>query len=67
MAQIVSTYNIGVVAEDFSPESLAFQLNKLSAADVEQFKLNATRPAKELNAEANKIKLLELVQNIVST
>jgi len=67
MARIVSAYNIGVVAEDFSPESLAFQLNKLSASDVEQFKLNALRPAKELSAEANKIKLLELVQKIVST
>ncbi len=66
MAQIVKTYDLGIVAKDFSPESLAFELNKLSVSDVEQFKRNASRPARELSAEANKIKLLELVEKIVS-
>jgi hypothetical protein len=66
MAEIVNSYKIGVVSKDFSPESLAFELNKLSSSDVEQFKLNASRPARERSAEANKIKLLELVDKIVS-
>jgi len=66
MAEIVNSYKIGVVSRDFSPESLAFELNKLSSSDVEQFKLNASLPARERSAEANKIKLLELVRKIVS-
>jgi glycosyltransferase involved in cell wall biosynthesis len=66
MAQIVNEYKIGVVANDFTPESLALELNKLSAADVEKFKANASTPAKELCAEINKEKLLQLIQKIVS-
>ena len=66
MAEIVNSYKIGVVSKDFSPESLAFELNKLSSSDVEQFKLNTSRPARERSAESNKIKLLELVNKIVS-
>jgi len=67
MAQIVNSYDIGVVSKDFSPESLAFELNKLSVSDVERFKTNASRPARELSAESNKMKLLELVRKILST
>ncbi|HYF66861.1 MAG TPA: glycosyltransferase [Ohtaekwangia sp.] len=53
MAAIVKHYNIGVVASDFSPQSLAKSLNQLSTQDMDQFKINTIRAANELNAENN--------------
>ena len=65
MAEIVRHYNIGVVADDFTAESLAKTLNQLTKADIENFKRNATKAAKELNAEANAVKLNKMISEIL--
>lgn len=65
MAEIVNKYEIGVVAEDFTPASLAEKLNALTEADLHNFKERTERAALELNAEANKKLVLELVESVI--
>lgn len=66
MAEIVKQYNIGIVANDFTAKSLAKNLNQLTKADIENFKRNASSAAKELNAEANAVKLNKMISEILS-
>jgi hypothetical protein len=65
MAEIVNHYENGVVADDFTPESLAAKMNELTHDDVIKFKLNSTRAAKDFNAEKNAIVMQGLVANIL--
>ncbi|HYC86594.1 MAG TPA: hypothetical protein VEB86_15280 [Chryseosolibacter sp.] len=65
MAEIVSQYQIGVISTDFSANSLAGALKKLSTVEIEKFKLNAARAAADLNAENNEKILLEMINRIL--
>lgn len=66
MAEIVRQYNIGVVADNFTAESLARKLDQLTKTQIEDFKKNASKAAKELNAEANAVKLNKLISGILN-
>jgi hypothetical protein len=48
MARLVELYGVGVVAEDFTPRSLAVRLNELTAQDITKFKLASHVAAREL-------------------
>ena len=63
MKRIVDQYDLGVVAKDFSPRSLAKSLNRLSIEDVERYKQQAHQSAFELSADKNKGKFLSLVES----
>ncbi len=65
MAELVNAHKIGVVSKDFSPASLAFELNKLTATDIEQFKINSSAAAKVLNAEKNRTNLLSIIDQLL--
>ncbi len=65
MARIVKTYDCGVVSDDFSPHSLAEQLQKLDHAKINYYKQQAHKAASELNAETNRTLLLDLVQQVL--
>jgi len=65
MAQIVTQYNTGVVSKDFTPQSLALELNKLTKKDIENYKRNSGAAARELNAEANAKKINEIVAAVL--
>ena len=65
MAQIVTQYNTGVVSTDFTPQSLAIELNKLTKSDIENYKRNSGKAASELNAEANAKKLNEIIAAVL--
>jgi len=65
MAQIVTQYNTGVVSKDFTPQSLAVELNKLTKSDVENYKRNSGKAAGELNAEANAKKINEIIAGVL--
>ena len=64
MASIVNDYQLGVVSDDFSADSLAQKLNALTSREIDQFKKNADRSAAELNAEENKKILNLLIENL---
>lgn len=52
MAAFVHAHDLGVVADDFEPRTLAARLNRLSAEDVAAYKQNAHRAAASLNTDA---------------
>jgi hypothetical protein len=58
MARVVRQAGVGMVAADFRPETLAAELNRLTADDVMRFKTAAHAAARELSAEANREKFL---------
>jgi hypothetical protein len=64
MKKITEIYEIGVIAEDFNPVSLAQKINSLTAENIDHFKQNTTRAALELNAEKNEITFGNLVNEI---
>lgn len=66
MADMVHQYGIGIVSKEFSAQSLADELMKLSSDDINTFKKNTAIAAAEQNAEQNTIKYLALVKNILS-
>lgn len=51
MARMVRQYDLGVVADDFSPASLAARLSALTAEEIDAFKANAHAAARELSRE----------------
>jgi len=65
MANIVNTYNLGVIADDFTARSLAEKLNSLNIKKISFFKSQSDKHAQELSAEKNKIILNDLVLNLL--
>lgn len=66
MAEIVNEYNLGVVSDDFTPQSLAKKIISLTLEQVESYKRNTEKAARELNAETNKTKFQNLVEQALS-
>jgi len=66
MAAIVNEYKIGVIAEDFSAESLAIELNKIDFVQLQVFKKNSIKAAKILNAEENEKIMKKLLDGVLS-
>jgi glycosyltransferase involved in cell wall biosynthesis len=64
MAEIVTTYNVGVVSSDFDPKGLAAKLNAITKDQLIEFKENAGHAAKALNAEKNQEIFNQLIQQI---
>jgi hypothetical protein len=61
MASIVEGRACGIVADDFSPESLASAINGLTTSSIATFKEAADVAASELSAESNRETFLGLV------
>lgn len=51
LEQMVRTYDLGVVAQDFTGQALAHELNRLSVEDIQRFRQNAHHLSQELCAE----------------
>ena len=66
MAPYVERHALGVVAEDFAPESLARALNRLTEDEVAGFKQNSHRAARELSSAPNRRLLEELVARLLA-
>lgn len=64
MAAIVNRFDIGVVGDDFTPQSLAAKLNALTKEQLIQYKERAAVAAATLNAGQNEIIFREYIQNI---
>lgn len=65
MARLVRQYNCGVVAEEFTPRSLASQLNALSHWQIDRFKQESHKAAKDLSFEKNSAVLLNIIDNLL--
>ena len=62
MAKIVKNYDLGVVAEDFEPKTLAQKIMDLNYQKINYYKQKSHEFAYELSAENNKQILLNLVK-----
>lgn len=65
MARLVREHDLGVVADEFTPEALAEKLNALGASDVMRFKSNSHRVAHRLSADANRRTFVALVESVL--
>jgi glycosyltransferase involved in cell wall biosynthesis len=61
MAKYVTQYSLGIIAKNFSPKTMADELNKLTISQIMQFKANSSSIAKQLSFEENQSILLDLV------
>lgn len=61
MKRYVENYSLGVVSEDFTVESLAKAIRSLSIKDIMYHKEQSHKWAKELSADRNKEKLLQIM------
>lgn len=58
--KVVEEYDCGIVAEDFSIDSMAQALSNLQGDRLFEFKINADRAARSLSADRNRDMLLRL-------
>ena len=65
MKKIVEKYNCGIVAKDFTPRSLAEELNKLNAEKILYFKNQSHQAAQELNTDVNHKRILNMVNKLL--
>ncbi len=66
MKRLVETHDLGVVAEDFTPEALARKLNALREDDISKYKQHAHEAAHLLSAENNRTRLNALVIKLLN-
>lgn len=66
MKKIVEKYDCGLVASDFQPQTLAKALNALTVDKIMYYKEQAHKAALELNAEANKRRIEEIINKLLS-
>jgi hypothetical protein len=66
IARIVSGFNIGVVADDFTSAGLAKKLIDLDRTKIQAFKHQSDKTAKEFNAEKNEVIVNELVDSMLT-
>ncbi len=60
----VEKYNLGIVSENYSAESMAKKISELNINDIDYFKQNAHTYAMELSAENNQKKILQTINSI---
>jgi len=65
MAEIVHEYKCGIVAEEFSVHSMAKALNALTADDIDEYKRNSDKAARELCFEKESGKLVSILKKLV--
>lgn len=66
MARIVREYECGVVAEEFTLKAMAKKLNSLKREDIDHFKQNSAKAAREHCAERNGEVLRSIVRNLLN-
>ena len=66
MQDVVERYDLGVVSEDFSPESLAHKIRKMTRADISRFKANAVVASQTEHAAHYSARYLEKLKSLLS-
>ena len=65
MKRILEEYGCGVVSTDFEPQSLAKELNGLTADRIMSYKMKSHAAASELSAETSRARVKEIVSELV--
>jgi hypothetical protein len=66
MARVVREHRLGIVAEDFRPETMARMLSQLDVASVAAFKASAHAAARQLSADAARETITRIVSQLTS-
>lgn len=66
MKKLVERYDLGVIADDYNPESYAKKLNKLTVEQIDYYKNQSHKAAKELAAENNRNKFQGIIRAILN-
>jgi glycosyltransferase involved in cell wall biosynthesis len=66
MARIIEEYGLGVVAGSFEPAAMAALLNALAPEDANRMKQHSLLAARELNADVEMVKLLDIYRRLLS-
>lgn len=66
MARLVRQHDLGIISDDFTPQSLAHRLNVLDDQEIARYKSNAHRAARALSAERNRELFLSVVDSVLS-
>jgi glycosyltransferase involved in cell wall biosynthesis len=66
MARVVRHYDIGIVSDAFTPESLARALSALTPERVAYYKSQSAKAAAAENAEVNRVLLRRIVSDVLS-
>lgn len=64
MASIVRHFDLGCVADDYTPQAMANVINKLSVEDIMRFKINSDSAAHSLNAEKSMANFIDIVDKL---
>jgi len=64
MANIVEQFNIGVVADDYSYQSMAKAINSLTIENIKAYQRNTIKCANEMNAETNAKVILNSINSL---
>jgi hypothetical protein len=65
MAEVVNSYQCGVVAADFSPGAIADVLNRLSIEEITAMQQAAKVAARSVNADTEMAKVLRIYSNLL--
>jgi hypothetical protein len=65
MEKLIKQYDMGIVSKDFTPKTMAENLNSLSADDIYKYKLNTDTAAKVLNSTENMKRLTNIVKELI--
>ena len=65
MAKYLKAYDLGIVAPNFTPQSMAESLNALTKEQILIYKENANKTAKILNATKEGEKLLNIIERVL--
>jgi hypothetical protein len=67
MARLVRKHDLGVVAEDFSAQSMANAISALSPEDILRYKENSDAAARDLSFDAQAPLFLRTVQRLLDS
>jgi len=62
MARLTREYDLGIVSDDFKPESMAKMLSNLSVVDIQRYKEKSDKAARVLSSEYNMRILNDIVE-----
>ena len=65
MAEYINKYELGIISDDFSPQSLAKGINTLTAEQIWHYKQQSHKYAYDLSAEKNKQLLLSKMKELI--
>jgi hypothetical protein len=66
MEALVKQYDLGVVADDFTPQSMAEKIKQLSAEKIMYYKNQSHKYAKELSSEKTELLIIQTVKKLLN-